>query len=278
MTYRSLAESAAAALTEAGIENAANEAVIMLRDLLGFSATRYLLERDLPAPAEAQAAYLSLIEKRCARIPMQYLLQQADFLGNTFRVGEGVLIPRPETEELSQLCIDRILEREYRTVFDLCAGSGCIGISIARSCPKTQVWLIEKYVPAVLYLKSNVPQELSERVHVLQADVFTADPALLPKPDLIVSNPPYIASAELCSLQPEVQKEPQTALDGGADGLDFFRCIASRWGSYLEPGGYMALECGETQTQAIAEMLLSAKQIQRRKDMFGRYRFVTAEY
>ncbi len=278
MTYRELAKKGAGILVSAGIDNALNEAESLLCFLLKYSKTDFLLHRGAEADEKTEANYLLLIGKRVDRVPLQYIISSAPFLGTDFEVGSGVLIPRPETEQLTQICIDMIRSNGYRNVIDLCSGSGCIGISIAMHCPQTEVWLLEKYADAIAYLKKNIPNSIASRVHTAQADILTCDPADFPLPDLIVSNPPYIASGEIASLQKEVQAEPITALDGGADGLIFYRNIASRWAARLCAGGCLALECGETQTETIAQMLPSAVRKEIVSDIFGLRRFVIAYF
>ena len=277
MTYRALAQNGETLLAQAGIENAAAESVRILCAILNIDATRYLLQSGRTADAETEARYFALIQKRTERVPLQYLLGEAEFLGFSFTVGEGVLIPRPETEELADLCADRIRKCGYRTVFDLCAGSGCIGISIAMLCPEAEIWLFEKYDEAIRYLRMNIPRSATARLHIVKADIFTYDPALLPGADLIVSNPPYVSTEEIAALQAEVQKEPRTALDGGADGLTFYRCIANRWAAAVRPGGCIALECGETQSAEIARLFTAGK-TEELRDMYGTKRFVFAEF
>lgn len=278
MTCRELVNKGAGILSVSGIENAANEAEMLLCFLMGFSKTDYILNRALSIDEVATASFMNLINSRTKHVPLQYILHTAPFLGMDFTVGEGVLVPRPETEELTQICIDRIRAKGYLNVIDLCSGSGCIGISIARCCPQTEVWLLEKYDEAIAYLKRNVPYDVASRVHIVKADILTYDPARLPMAHLIVSNPPYIPADDIGSLQAEVQMEPRTALDGGKDGLIFYHNIASRWVSRICPGGCLALECGETQTEAVAQMLHSAAKKEIVFDMFGLQRFVIVEY
>jgi release factor glutamine methyltransferase len=143
-------------------------------------------------------------------------------------------------------------------------------------CPETEVWLLEKYEEALRYLRANIPRSVTDRIHVVKADVFNYDPALLPAADLIVSNPPYISTEEIAVLQAEVQKEPSAALDGGTDGLAFYRCIADRWASAVRPGGCIALECGERQSAEIAGLFTAGK-TEELRDMYGVKRFVFAE-
>ncbi|MBQ7689157.1 MAG: peptide chain release factor N(5)-glutamine methyltransferase [Clostridia bacterium] len=242
----------------------------------GMDQTAYALQKDCVPGETVSARFRSLLERRIAGEPLQYILGEWDFCGNRFYVGEGVLIPRPETEELTQFCIESVLSHGYRTVYDLCAGSGCIGISIAAACKQTQVYLVERYDAAIGYMQKNIPAEFKRRLHVVRRDVFTGPDPELPAPELLVSNPPYIPSAELCSLQTEVQREPATALDGGIDGLDFYRAIASRWLPVVCAGGMLAFECGETQAMKIASLFAPAK-TQIKKDIYGADRFVVAE-
>ena len=278
MTYKDLARTGARTLHDSGVENAAQEAAFMLRSLLDCSASDYLLLREQTADEEITTQYSMRLQRRTKGEPLQYILGKAEFLGNPFAVGEGVLIPRPETEELAEICIKRIREKGYRNVFDLCAGSGCIGISIAVHCPQTQVWMFEKYEAALRYLNANIPPAAAERIHVIKTDILDSAPQALPAPDLIVSNPPYIISSEIGSLQAEVQREPHTALDGGADGFLFYRAIAVLWAPLITPGGLLALECGEHQSAEIMNMLPEAAKKEILQDMFGVDRFVTAAY
>ncbi len=278
MTCFELVKKGALILDRAGIENALTEAEILLLFLLECSKTEYILNRAQEADEKTESAYLKLINRRTGHEPLQYITGNAPFLGMDFSVGEGVLIPRPETEELTQICIDRIRNKGYRTVIDLCSGSGCIGISIASQCLQTEVWLLEKSENAIAYIKKNVPEGISSRVHPVLADILTCALSVAPAPDLIVSNPPYIASDEIGALQTEVQMEPHIALDGGEDGLLFYRNIASRWASGIRSGGMLALECGETQTDYVMHLLQSATNKEAFCDMFGLKRFVIAEY
>ena len=262
------------ALEAAGVENAGADALHLLLSTFGFSNTEWLLKRGEPADTAAVGRYCAAVRSRAEGTPLQYILRTQPFLGYDYQVGEGVLIPRPETETLAQLCIERTRSERYRTVFDLCAGSGCIGLSIARYCPQTSVYLFEKYDPALYYLYKNIGEDVRGRVHVIAADILCGMPLSLPVPQLIVSNPPYIPSAELSGLQEEVRREPATALDGGADGMDFYRIIAREWFPRLAPGGVCLLECGEGQARTAAETLFNAHRTQIIKDTFGVDRFL----
>lgn len=204
--------------------------------------------------------------------PLQYVIGRWDFYESEFHVGRGVLIPRPETEELTELVIDNAKRLCSPVVFDLCSGSGCIGISIAKALPSSTVYCVEKSEEALQYLLKNA--ESISNVKVVNSDINY--PSDIKNADIIVSNPPYIKSSDLSSLQREVQFEPSMALDGGADGLDFYRIIAEKWNSNLKENGMLFLEIGEDQGEAVYEILEKQgfKEIEVIKDMYGNNRMV----
>ncbi|MCH5199256.1 MAG: methyltransferase, partial [Oscillospiraceae bacterium] len=170
------------------IQDAEFDALQILLFTFQLDNTSFLLQKNLPADKHKSNEYFSLILKRAAGEPLQYIIKDQIFLDMKYKVGEGVLIPRPETEELADLCINKIKDKGYEIIFDLCAGSGCIGISIAESCPKTKVYLFEKYDGAIRYLLENIPDHLKSRVSFVKADIFDFDFSILDQPDLIVSN------------------------------------------------------------------------------------------
>ncbi len=204
--------------------------------------------------------------------PLQYVIGRWDFYESEFHVGRGVLIPRPETEELTELVLDNAKRLCSPVVFDLCSGSGCIGISIAKALPSSTVYCVEKSEEALQYLLKNA--ESISNVKVVNSDINY--PSDIGNADIIVSNPPYIKSSDLSTLQSEVQFEPSMALDGGADGLDFYRIIAEKWNSNLKENGMLFLEIGEDQGEAVYEILEKQgfKEIEVIKDMYGNNRMV----
>lgn len=236
-------------LDAAGLEDAAFEA----RELIAFlcSIPRSRLNLALSDPFDRVAELKQLVGRRLSGEPLQYIIGEWEFMSLPFHVGPGVLIPRPETELLAEFAIRQCGDQPFQVV-DLCAGSGCIGISIAKSCPKAHVWLVEKSEQAFSYLQENIRLNSVQNVTPLLGDIF--DPEILPADvgfDLILSNPPYISSGELPGLQREVHWEPSMALDGGADGLDFYRRIASVYPERAVPGGWIGLEFGDRQEQAV---------------------------
>lgn len=205
--------------------------------------------------------------------PLQYIIGKWDFYESEFAVGEGVLIPRPETEELVDEVIKYAKTLKNPVIIDLCSGSGCIGISIAKKIPTSTVYCIEKSEDAFKYLKINA-QGVANMVTVL-ADINDAFD--LPNADIIVSNPPYIKSSELSTLQKEVQFEPKMALDGGIDGLDFYRIINDKWHKRLNKGGRLFVEIGNDQGESIKGALSSFANIIVKKDIYSNDRIVIAE-
>lgn len=196
----------------------------------------------------------SVLSRRENGEPLQYILGKWDFYDMTFNVGEGVLIPRPETEALVDFALEKIVNIENPVIYDLCAGSGCIGLTIANHRKDAKVFLLEKEESALNYLKSNKEKYNLDNAYVIEGDLFDIDFSQVPQADVILSNPPYIPASDISELQKEVHFEPISALDGGIDGLDFYRCIAEKWVSNIKKSGYIALECGEEQSEDIINL------------------------
>lgn len=197
------------------------------------------------------------VEYRCKGKPLQYVLGEWDFWKYTFMVGEGVLIPRPDTETLIENILDICRKHNINSpkILDLCSGSGCIAITLDKEIPCSEVWAVEKYDEAFEYLAENIKFNNSD-VKAVKADVLLAETAKKFRDfDIIVSNPPYLTAEEMCDLQKEVQAEPQSALFGGTDGLDFYRIITEIWRYSLKTGGYICYEFGMNQHDAVAEIL-----------------------
>lgn len=226
----------------------------LLEYATGISKTQRLANPAKEVSKDGQARFSSVLERRLRGEPLQYILGKWSFYGRDFFVGEGVLIPRPETEQLVETANMHIRRGGYRVIFDLCAGSGCIGLTVALENPQVKVYLFEKYDAALYYLQKNRDALGVTNAEIVQADILTYTPENGFYADMLLSNPPYIPSEALSSLQLEVQKEPRTALDGGADGLHFYRAIAKRWLPYLKPRGELLFECGDGQGAAIASV------------------------
>ena len=229
------------------------EAQCIFEDMLKVDRSRILCSNS-PVTKDDILLVNSIIERRKAGEPLQYILGTWDFYDLTFFVGQGVLIPRPETEILVDFALDNLKDIKNPVIFDLCAGTGCIGLTIAKHMPKATVYLLEKQENAFEYLKKNADNLTLENVQLIKGDLFTFDFDELPMADLIVSNPPYIPTTEIEELQKEVLSEPISALDGGNDGLDFYRCLADKWTSKVKKSGFMAFECGDNQSSDVIDI------------------------
>ena len=264
-------------LRASGKENSDFDARCLLEFVLNLNPTQYLLNRSEEVDSVCAEKFLSLVERRSNGEPLQYILGKWEFMGLPFYVGEGVLIPRPETEMLVEYALDFLKDKKNPVVIDLCSGSGCIAISVAKHLPNAKVYAVEKSDLAFPYLKKNIWLNCVFNVSAVHGDIF--DRTLLSdiKPDLILSNPPYIRSPEIASLQSEVRNEPSMALDGGEDGLIFYREIANSWIDRLGTGGAIAVECAEDQTEDIIRMFSKKTQYAEAfNDLSGLPRMVTA--
>lgn len=215
-----------------------------------------------------------IIAKRLTRYPLQYILGEWGFYKYSFKVGEGVLIPRSDTEILVETACKYLKTKQNSAVLDLCAGSGCIGLSIAKDFPDSKVTLVEKSEDALKYLSQNVEFLDIKNAKVIKGDIFQGDGTGCY--DLIVSNPPYIPPCEMTIISPETEFEPKTALLGGEDGLKFYRAIIKKYKQFLKKGGMLAFEVGINEDKAVCELLENAgfKNITVTKDYNGINRVV----
>lgn len=280
MTVRELYKKTAEALKNGNVENADFEAATIVQKLLNVDRSAFLMYQNDEAKEEVCNKTAEAVEKRLNGEPLQYIIGEWDFYDITFEVGRGVLIPRPETEELCDYVISQIKNKDKPVVFDLCSGSGCIGLSIKHRLPNADVYLVEYSDEALHYLNRNREKLGFARNTVsIKGDVLGGFEkfGFLPKPDVVVSNPPYIKTADLASLQKEVKQEPEMALDGGDDGLIFYRCFAEKWLDYVNDGGFFAVECGEDQAFRIASLFEKhCDEIKILKDFNNIDRFVAA--
>lgn len=260
------------------IEGADFEAREIVRAVFGVSNADILLGREAELDGGRRERLAELAARRLRREPLQYLLGEWDFYGRTFAVGEGVLIPRADTETLIEQALAFLQGRPAPTVLDLCAGTGCIGITLAAERPDAAVWAVEKSEAAWQYFCRN-NAVYGGRVHGLLADALDPPENLPPCFDLIVSNPPYLTAEEMAGLQPEVAREPAMALDGGTDGLFFYRALTKAYAGRLGPGGMLAYEIGMGQEGPVSEILHNSGLdfICQTPDLHGIIRVVTAE-
>lgn len=255
MSFRQLLKDAAARFGQAGIPDPEVDAALLLSHVTGRDALSLRLDAEHdPTPAQLDA-FNALCQRRLTRMPLQYLLGDQLFLGRSFRVDSRVLIPRPETELLAERAIAalRCAPTEIPHALDLCCGSGCLAISLALEVPGARVDAAD-LSPDALQVTSDNARALGAALRLLRGDLWDALPPG-ERYDLIVSNPPYIPAADCDALQPEVMQEPRMALDGGPDGLAFYRRIARGAMSHLNSGGTMLLEVGFDQAEAVCDLL-----------------------
>lgn len=258
-------------------DNSPMEAAFLFRKALGIRREELLRRGTEAAPAEGAAAFLDLIRRRTEGEPLQYLLGEWEFYGLTFRVGPGVLIPRPETELLVDAALAAAEGCPSPALLDLCSGSGCIPIALASRLPHAQVWGVELSPEALGYFRENLALHRPDNAVAVAGDVFALPEEVTGRRyRVITANPPYIPRGELAGLQAEVRREPGMALDGGLDGLDFYRELPGICLPLLEPGGWLMLEIGEGQGAAVAGLLEEAgfRDIQVRRDLSGLERCV----
>ncbi|MBP3636783.1 MAG: peptide chain release factor N(5)-glutamine methyltransferase [Clostridia bacterium] len=275
MTPQALIRQTTALFLEAGIPDPAWDSALLLAHLTGKPALNLRLDMDTQLDDDLLAQYIALRDQRLQRVPLQYLTHEQSFMGHTFYVDERVLIPRPETELLTELAIAELRRMAAPTALDMCCGSGCISISIALAVPGAQVHAADLSPDALAVTRRNA-DALGANITLHQGDLFASVEGL--RFDLIISNPPYIPTQDCRTLQTEVMQEPGMALDGGADGYDFYRRIALESPAHLNPGGVVLLEVGFDQANHVAELMQQAgfRQTEIHQDLQGIPRMVVA--
>lgn len=243
-------------LAEIGIEDSDFDAECLMMYAFDFDKNKLFVNRLEEADEERTNAFLSLIERRKAGEPLQYIIGKWPFMDGEFFVGEGVLIPRFDTETLVEAVAEFIRKnKNVKVVCDLCAGSGCIGISLGMIFPDIQVYCVELSDDAFKYLEKNIRHNNVTNVKAVKGDITDGFKAFdFNGIDVLVSNPPYIETDEIATLSCEVQNEPHMALDGGKDGLFFYHVIADKWLKHLNKGCFSAFECGEKQAKDLIEI------------------------
>lgn len=255
MTYRECYEQGCRTLQAAGIEEAALDARLLLEAVCGTDRNDLLVHGEQPVAPEAEEKYLNWIRQRAEHIPLQQLTGEQGFMGLTFSVNEHVLIPRQDTEILVEEVLKEL--HDGMRVLDICTGSGCILLSLLHYSNDCEGLGVDLSAEALEVAGRNVLKvltpEKAEHAHFLQSDLFEKVEG---KFEIIVSNPPYIASAEVEKLMPEVRDhEPRMALDGTEDGLYFYRRIIEEAGKHLVSSGMLFFEIGYDQGQAVSELM-----------------------
>jgi release factor glutamine methyltransferase len=277
---RDLLDDAVATLTLAGVEDAALDAELMLASVAGVSRVHVVMGA-IALDEVLRRNYAAFVDRRAAREPLAYILGRKEFFGLDLEVTPNVLVPRPETETLVAAALEELTQRPA-PLLDLGTGSGAIALAIAANAPDTMVVASDISDAALTVARRNAARlGLADQVVFRCADWFDERDGRGPlgRFDLIVSNPPYVADAEIAKLQPEItQWEPRLALAGGHDGLDFYRRIACDMPEYLGPGGQLMVEIGRGQADAVAHLLHDAGlgAINRLRDPSGIVRVLAA--
>ncbi|MCI9050974.1 MAG: peptide chain release factor N(5)-glutamine methyltransferase [Lachnospiraceae bacterium] len=237
-------------LEEAGCEEAKLDAWYLLEFVTHISRALYFCDKKKQVSFEEERCYLELIEKRKRHIPLQHLTKEREFMGLSFVVNQHVLIPRQDTEILVEEALSRL--ENGMEVLDMCTGSGCILVSLAHFRDLKKAVGVDISKEALVVAEENVRRNRVEAV-LLESDLFEK---VEEKFDMIVSNPPYIERKEIERLKPEVKEyEPRIALDGGEDGLDFYRILVDKSREYLKENGYLCLEIGYNQGEQVLKLL-----------------------
>ena len=248
---------------------------VLAAHVLGISRSGLLIHAADEITDAQKNALSAFVTRRAAGEPVAYLIGEKEFMGLSFSVGEGVLIPRPDTETLVEWALSRY-EGKAPRILDICTGSGCIAVSMAHFLPRASVTAYDLSPAALLFAEKNAQQN---HVHLslVQNDILTEP--ISGTFDLILSNPPYISSNAVDSLMPEVKDfEPRLALEGGEDGLLFYPVIAKKAYAALSPGGHLAVEIGFDQGEAVCEIMKPYfKEVSLRKDLGGNDRVVIGQ-
>lgn len=267
-------------LEKAGVENPAFDAIYLFEHIFSLSRTDITVYGDKEIDESKMDKLIECVNRRAKGEPVQYITGEWYFMGNTYKVSEGVLIPRDDTEVLVCACLDILKNKRNCKIVDLCAGSGIIAITLKQNFKDSTVYAVEKSPVAFKYLCDNINLNdvnvIGVHADLYYCDNITPDNSL----DLLVSNPPYIISDEIKTLQREVQFEPTLALDGGKDGYDFYRGIISVWSKKLKKGAHIAFEIGENQFDYIKALLIDAgfEDVRGYLDLGNTVRAMTAIY
>ncbi|MGA1237150.1 MAG: peptide chain release factor N(5)-glutamine methyltransferase [Limisphaerales bacterium] len=241
-------------LSGKGVESPRLQAEWLLAHVLGIPRLQLYLQFERVLTEEQVVKARELVQRRGKREPLQHILGTVVFCGHELRVGLGALIPRPETELLAEASVERLrgMGEAGRSFLDFGTGSGCLAVSLALGCPEARGWALDRSVAALALARENAASHgLDERLVFLEGDGFAGVPEGL-RFGVVVSNPPYIPSAEVQTLEPEVRDyDPREALDGGVDGLDFYRRLAVEAPAFMLPGGWFLAELGDGQAEAV---------------------------
>ncbi len=262
-------------LSENKIEDANIIARTLAEFVLNIDKTQLIINEEKEISEDEKTRYYLALIEIVQGMPIQYITNNQEFMKLNFYVDKNVLIPQPDTEILVEEVINIINDTAVK-VLDICTGSGCIGTSIAKYTKNTTITMSDISSRALNIAKSNYIKNMEDtsKVQFIQSDMFKN---IKEKYDIIVSNPPYIESKEINKLEKQVQNEPHIALDGGEDGLQFYRKLANEAHKFLNENGYLCMEIGYNQKQAVIQLLKenkNYKEIYSKKDLSGNDRII----
>lgn len=264
-------------LKQNNIENSTLKAKILLENILNVKKEYLLIHSEEEVKQEDKIKYENCIKELIKGKPLQYITNNQEFMGLNFYVDENVLIPQPDTEILVEKAIEIAETTQKNKILDMCTGSGCIAISLAKKINNAQITAVDISNSALNVANKNaINNNVENKIKFVNSDMFNN---IEEKFDIIVSNPPYIETETINKLEIEVQNEPHLALDGGIDGLKFYKIIANNAFEYLNENGYLLLEIGYNQQNSVTQLLQDIgkyKNIETIKDLGGNYRVVIA--
>lgn len=264
-------------LKQNNIENSTLKAKILLANILNVKKEYLLMHSEEEIKQEDKIKYENCIKELIKGKPLQYITNKQEFMALDFYVDENVLIPQPDTEILVEKAIEIAVTTQKNKILDMCTGSGCIAISLAKKINNAQIIAVDISNNALNVANKNaINNNVENKIKFINSDMFNN---IEEKFDIIVSNPPYIETETINKLGIEVQNEPHLALDGGIDGLKFYKIIANNAFKYLNENGYLLLEIGYNQQNSVTQLLQDIgkyKNIETIKDLGGNYRVVIA--
>jgi len=272
-------------LEKAHIPSAGKEVELLLSNMLDCEFADLYLDADIILERHILKRFKDIILQRCKGFPLQYLMHETCFYGLRIKVEKGIFIPRPETEILVEKIIELVRKKIKKPVriLELCTGSGNISVALTKNLQYCKIMSSDISSQALVVARGNVQlYGLQARIEFRQGDLFSAIPEIKDlnnRFDVIIANPPYIETGELKSLPPEVRHDPQQALDGGPDGLIFYKRIVSSIVPFLKNNGYIAFEFGDEQAQSIEKIIINSKFFEKPfffSDLNGIVRFVIA--
>lgn len=264
-------------LKQNNIENSTLKAKILLANILKVKKEYLLIHSEEQVKQEDKIKYENCIKELIKGKPLQYITNKQEFMGLNFYVDENVLIPQPDTEILVEKAIEIAETTQKNKILDMCTGSGCIAISLAKNINNVQITAVDISNNVLNVANKNaINNNVENKIKFINSDMFSN---IKEKFDIIVSNPPYIETETINKLEIAVQNEPHLALDGGIDGLKFYNIIANNAFKYLNKNGYLLLEIGYNQQKSVTQLLQNTGKytnIETIKDLGGNYRVVIA--